>query len=323
MTAIPTAPPATGRWITRPAAGSDPGATSRHRTAGLVLAATGLVLVTGALVTNVDAAGTLGTAEVSNTLALTFATSVAGFGLAKIGIAVVLVGIVVHLWHRADALFDALPTLVTPVAGGAAPDIPTTAFGAVETTRDPPAALPIHRMARAAWLPVVGMGAMALAVGFLVGIATGNAEAGSDTFRRLSAWTQGTMFLGEGLLLSGISLLLGTILASLRQAGGEVQQSLGRQVHTLRMPVAAKGFIALMAIGMMMAIGQFVLYGVAATHASDPSAFAAWTTWLGPFRETALGLLLAGIVLALATIGRVLGFQFARIRHLTQTTHAA
>jgi len=38
-----------------------------------------------------------------------------------------------------------------------------------------------------------------------------------------------------------------------------------------------------------------------------------WSSWLGPFRELGLGLLLAGIILALATIVKALGFQFSRI----------
>ena len=118
--------------------------------------------------------------------------------------------------------------------------------------------------------------------------------------------------MGEGLVLSGISFLLGTILASLRTGGAEVQQSLDVTVKTLKMPTTAKLFVALMAMGMMLSIVQLVLYVVAA-GADSP---AAWFAWLGPLRELAFGLLLSGIVLALYTIGTVLGFQFGRIREL-------
>jgi hypothetical protein len=38
--------------------------------------------------------------------------------------------------------------------------------------------------------------------------------------------------------------------------------------------------------------------------------------WLGPAREAGLGIILSGIVLALVTIGNVLGFQFSRIKDI-------
>ena len=106
--------------------------------------------------------------------------------------------------------------------------------------------------------------------------------------------------------------MLGTILASLRSGGGEVQESLGVTVKTLKMPASAKLFVLLMMMGMMLSIVQFVLY-IVATGVDNPGT---WFTWLGPLRELSLGLLLSGIVLALYTIGTVLGFQFTRIREL-------
>jgi hypothetical protein len=136
-----------------------------------------------------------------------------------------------------------------------------------------------------------------------------------EDFRDLRAWVQGTQFLGEGMLLGGISFLLGTILAAIREGGGEVQESLGIPVQTLRMPLSAKVFVALMATGMMIMMAQFVLY-IVTTGVDDP---APWFAWLGPLRELGLGLLLAGIVLALYTIGTVLGFQFHRIRSIVET----
>lgn len=47
-------------------------------------------------------------------------------------------------------------------------------------------------------------------------------------------------FLGEALLLAGISFLLGTILAGLRQAGGEVQKAAGGPITVLAMSKTAK-----------------------------------------------------------------------------------
>lgn len=317
-----TAQPVAGttrEWIRRPAATADVRAKTSQRAAGLVLAALGATLVVIAAIANWSVAADLATAGTNaRTLAWTFAFTTTGFGVAKFGSAVILVGIIIRLWHRVNAVARALPHLRAEPAG----DVPTvrgdidTEFGAVTATDVPPGPLLIHRMARALWLPVLAMGAMAVAIGLIVGLVTANAEAGSETFLRLSAWTQGTLFLGEGLLLSGISFLLGTILAGLREGGGEVQHSLGLSVHTLKMPASAKWFVGLMMVGMMAAIAQFVLYIVAAGKAGDPADFAVWATWLGPFRETALGVLLAGITLALFSISRVLGFQFDRIKQI-------
>ena len=114
------------------------------------------------------------------------------------------------------------------------------------------------------------MGAMVLVTGLIVGLAAAAADPGSTAFRSLDAWWQGTLFLAEGLLLSGIAFLLGTILSSLRRGGGEVQASLNVPIQTPAVPKIAKAFIAVMMLGMMVAIAQFILYGVAAANAGLP-----------------------------------------------------
>ena len=163
------------------------------------------------------------------------------------------------------------------------------------------------------WAPMLAMGAMALYGGFLLSIvASGNVAADPALAVSQRAWVQGLQFLGEGLLLSGISFLLATILATLRSGGGAVQESLGLTVHTLRMPITAKLFVILMITGLMIEIVQFVGYVIVA-GLSDPAQVAAASAWLGPLREAGLGLLLSGIVLALATIARALDFQSTRI----------
>ena len=97
-----------------------------------------------------------------------------------------------------------------------------------------------------------------------------------------------------------------------------VQEALGLNVMTLRMPATAKLFIALMMAGLMAEIAQFVGYAYIATIPGSLD-YVAFSTWLGPLREFGLGLLLSGIVLALATIARALGFQFARIIQIITT----
>lgn len=310
-------------WIARPGPNADPQETTSHRAIGLGLAWVGLALVVVSAIASWGTITDVTSTATAGTLAWTFATTITGFGLAKVGIGVTLVGIILRLWHRANAVAATLPVLGR--SASAAPAEPlgdlTTAQGQAVVTDEPPKPLSIHRMASVLWLPMLVMGAMALMIGLILGVVTADAQAGSEVFRRLSAWTQGTLFLGEGLLLSGISFLLGTILAGLRRAGGEIQSSLGVRVRTLKMPGSAKAFIALMATGMMMAIAQFVFYIIAASRAADAAAFASWSAWLGPFRETALGVLLAGIVLALFTISKVLAFQFDRVTQLAQPTN--
>ena len=297
--------------LTRPANDADWRQETGHRRLGFVLAAGGLLLAMLTLIANLVAAGDV---EGSlSTLRWSFGLTTLAFGTIKIGIAVILVGILIRLWQRVDSVKASLVRLkggdgVGTVQVGAV----ETDFGAATVSRTTPQPLPIHRMARRMWLPMLAMGATALVIGTLVSFVW----AGSDTEVALGAWTQGLQFLGEALLLAGIAFLLGSILAALRAGGGSVQESLGIAVVTLKMPATAKVFVVLMMAGLMLGILQFALY---LTVAGGVANAAAWLAWLGPLRELALGLLLAGIVMALVTIGNVLGFQFSRIRQIVAT----
>ncbi len=306
--------------LTRPPAGADYRSRTRHRNVGFALAVVGVMLAVVTLIANIVAGNDLtnDAAGAATTLAWSFGLTTLGFGTIKFGIAVILIGILVRLWLRVDSVKAALPELRP---AGSSESITTgvikTAFGPAVGSATAPGPLPIHRMARTMWAPMLVMGAMALLAGTVVAFVW-SASAGSgsaDTVHSSSAWTQGLQFLGEGMLLAGISFLLGSILASLREGGGRVQESLGITVKTLKMPTTAKVFVALMMLGLMVSIAQFVLYIVAA-GAGSAESFAAWSAWLGPFRELGLGLLLAGIVMALVTIGNVLGFQFDRIKEI-------
>jgi hypothetical protein len=295
---------------------------SRARTIGLTLGFVGVAL---ALVTLIDAiaAGTLAgrTGEgttVARLLAWSFGLTTTAFGTLKVAIAVILVGILARLWLRVAAVKEALPSL-KPGSGGAAPEVGTavTPYGRATVSAEAPRPLFIHRMVRALWAPMLTMGAMAVLAGFVLSWIVAADTIGTDAAlaRSQQAWVQGLQFLGEGFLLSGISFLLGTILGSLRKGGGEVQASAGVAVKTLAMPVTAKLFVGLMALGLMVEVFQFVAYVVVATFA-DPARVATAFAWLGPVREAGLGILLSGIVLALATIAKALGFQFWRLSEI-------
>jgi len=199
----------------------------------------------------------------------------------------------------------------------------------------------IHTMANWMWLPALVMGGMAIAVAIGLGIA--QADAANDLrdgfsaarkadFETLKPLTAGTLFVGEALVLSGISFLLATILGALRWGGGEVQESVGGPVKTLKMPWSAWAFLGLMMMGVIVeavAFGSLIYVATqahdawtGATAAGIPASVEAfnrsttWATWANPLREVALGLLLGGIAFALYAISNVLGFQFTRIREL-------
>jgi hypothetical protein len=244
----------------------------------------------------------------------TFGLTTAAFGTAKLGIASVLLAIIRRITVRAESVKFALPQLKAANAGQrlATGDYDTR-FGAVAVTDRAPAPLLIHRFAGLMWLPMLAMAAMALYGGFALSLlASGNVAADPQLAGSQRAWVQGLQFLGEGLVLSGISFLLARILGAIRSSGGDVQESLGLSVHTLRMPRTAKVFIVLMMAGLMVEIAQLVGYAYVA-GLSDAGEIAVASTFLGPLREFGLGLLLSGIVLALATIARALDFQATRI----------
>jgi hypothetical protein len=303
--------------LTRPAPGLDFREPSRQRQIGIALGVVGLVLAVIAGIGNLAAAGDVADGTAGETLRWTFGLSVAGFGTVKLGIAVILVGILVRLWLRVAAVKETMP-LVKAAGDGTAAQAGTynSAWGKATATTSAPKALPIHTMARTMWFPMLAMGFMALMAGLVLALVS-SGETNPGSVASLFAWAQGTMFLGEAMLLGGIAFLLGSILAAIRDGGGEVQESVGVVVKTLKMPTPAKAFVGLMMVGMMLGIAQFVLYIFVATNASASPG--AWFAWLGPLREVSLGVLLSSIVLALYTIGSALGFQFDRMKQIIGT----
>ncbi len=307
--------------LTRPNAGSEVRAPSRHRTIGLSLAAVGLAFATVSLI-NSAVAGDLarqgGQADQVGFLgAWSFGLTTAAFGTVKLAIGLILLGIVRHIWVRIESVKGSLPGLIRSRASDAtALGEFDSEFGPATATAAAPKPLLVHRLAGVMWAPMLAMGIMLVYIGLLLSFAAaGNVAADPALAASQRAWVQGVQFLGEGLLLSGISFLLGTILGAIRSGGGEVQESLGLTVETLRMPTTAKLFLALMMLGLMVEVAQFVGYAYIASVPGSPT-YATFSTWLGPLREFGLGALLSGIVLALATIAKALGFQFARITQI-------
>lgn len=309
--------------ITSPA-GADYRLETGHRKLGLWIGAVGIVIAMIVAIIGIIAGTLVGDAgeeeTVGQLLAIDFGLNPIALATLKFGIAVILIGIIVRLFLRVDSIKAALPDLrpkvdVKPFNEGEV----ETPFGTAVVSSKAPKPLPIHRMARALWAPMLGMGAMLVAAGFVLSIVwAANVGSNPETAADASAWTQGLQFLGEALVLSGIAFLLGSILAGLREGGGYVQESLGLAVKTLRMPNTAKAFVVLMVTGVMVAMAQLVLYVITTTFDSATDV-ATWFAWLGPLREVGLGLILASIVLALVTIGNVLTMQFGRVAEICKT----
>lgn len=305
--------------LTQPPPGADYRAPSPHRRIGIVLAVVGLLVAVVSLIANIGAGQQLADGEeFGSTLAWSFGLTTTAFATIKIAIAVILVGILVRIWFRWDSMRQTLPKLQpNPTASAHTGDFDSP-YGPALATTTAPKELPIHRMARILWMPMLVMGAMLVGVGLITSLVWANNASDGASVITAAAWTQGLQFLGEAFILSGISFLLGSILGLIRRGGGEVQEGLGLTIKTLRMPGSSKAFIGLMMLGLMVGIAQFVLYIYSGTL-TDPLDIASGAAWLGPFRELSLGLLLSGIVLALATIARALGFQAWRVREILTT----
>ncbi len=276
-----------------------------------MLALVGLIVAAIAFFGNLVAAGQSG-ADQGSTLAWTFGVTTTGFAIVKTAIAVVLWGIILKIWLRADSIRASISALVGKPGADSTPlgDIDTP-HGKATVTDSPPEDLAVHKMAKKMFRPMVLMGGLAVAVGliisFVVAVDFPNTAA--------AAWMQGLQFLGEAMLLSGIAFLLGTILWAMRAAGGEIQESLGVKVYTPKMPATGKAFVGLMMLGLVLGIVQLIGYLVVAAGGVDVASNFAW---LGPLREVSLGLILSGIALALVTIGNVIAFQFWRIGSLVR-----
>ena len=294
---------------------SDPYAESVYGKTGILVGMMGMALVVVTAIANWATIGDVGeSTTVPETTLWAGGLGIAGLATIKVAVAIVLVGIILRLWVRVHSMKEAVPFLKAREAAGSV----TPSTMAVSESADVPPSLKIHRMASRMWQPMVAMGAMVVALGAILRFVAADKGAGTESFREVAAWGIGVEFLGEALLLSGISFLLATILASLRQGGSEVQAAAGAPIRVLKMPATAKAFIMLMMIGLMTGIGQFIASIVLAGRADNPASYAELAAFVGPLREFALGVLLAGVVLALVTIGNVLTFQFTRVRELAR-----
>lgn len=202
-----------------------------------------------------------------------------------------------------------------------------------------------QNLARIMALPMLAMGLMTVAGGLLAGIVSGVsfseffAPGGevADLGRAEAAVqvTGATLFLGMGFILGGITMTLVNVVRSLRDAGRDVQQSLGAQPLQLRKPLTGRLTPHIMMMGVMIEVVAFVLGLVAAFAIGgvDPAAIADPATasagdlgdigfvravgaWLPGLRLVGVAVILGSIVLTLTTIRSAIRFQGDRITEL-------
>ena len=214
----------------------------------------------------------------------------------------------------------------------------------------------MQAMASKMWIPMIAMGFMIVVVALIYGIIVSTTAADYFSFSKLTreaavagsdlakekafiestkAWLPAFKFLGIGMILSGVTFLLATILGALRVGGAGVQQALGETVRMPKLPMTAQMFPMFMMMGLMVLIAALVIGIVLAVMSSGywnhsiaselnlapegSQALGALSTissikmWLAPLKFIGMALLLSGIGLALATIVGILRWQSNRL----------
>ena len=207
------------RGIIRPSGVLRPSATVDYRSKsspvriGVVVAVVGIMVAMAAFIgslVNANLVATNGSeTDILTNNAWTFGVATVGLGTLKIGIALILLGIVRMLWVRVESVKAGLAKLVSDVPNQTeiSSSRVSTPYGTATHTERAPRPLLIHRMAFTMWAPMLLMGATVTAIGLVLSLVeAGVANGDRSDYLTLSAWAQGTEFLGEAFILSGIAV---------------------------------------------------------------------------------------------------------------------
>ena len=183
-----------------------------------------------------------------------------------------------------------------------------------------------QKLGRLMALPMLAMALMAFPAALVVGIVRSakihNQSATPDVIAQLQHVQAGLMFIGFATVFAAISFAIARILGQFRKGGGDVQEAAGRRVQTLRMPIMAKAFLALMMMAMMTILTAVALHFVFAVQIDNNPASLKLAddrmVVLEGVRRIGTAIYLFAIVLGLATIVHVLRFQAIRIRELAR-----
>jgi len=180
-----------------------------------------------------------------------------------------------------------------------------------------------QKMGRALWAPMWVMGIAGLLGGTITAMVRGSAIANGEaptTIAALNHLEPGLQFFGFMAVFTGISFAIARILGAFRTGGGQVQETAGRRVLTLKMLPTAKIFIGIMAMAMMGLVGTTIAHLIYAANTASGSVSlqdsASAAVVLEGFRRFFMGSYLFAIAFGLATITKVLRFQATRIRAL-------
>ncbi|MFQ5554251.1 MAG: hypothetical protein ACE5GC_02625 [Acidimicrobiia bacterium] len=181
-----------------------------------------------------------------------------------------------------------------------------------------------QKMGNKLWLPMFAMAIMAFPVAWILAfvrsdtIATAASPGDIEDAAQLGHLVAAFGFIGFLAVFAAISFTIARILGRFRKGGGEVQESTGSRVKTLKMPATAKLFMASMMMGMMLILLMVILHFVAASNASSWALedTERWARVLEGFRRMGVALYLFGITFGLGTIIHVLRFQSIRVREL-------
>lgn len=180
-----------------------------------------------------------------------------------------------------------------------------------------------QNIGRALWFPMWLMAVMGFTIGVILAVVRANEIVdGGDaaTILQLRHVVAGFMFIGFASVFAAISFAIARILGEFRSGGGDLQQSTGREVRTLKTPMTATVFIITMAMAMMAIVIAVILHFVFAadivnTTASLEQAEQRFIVLEG-IRRTGIAVYLISFMLGLGTIIQVLRFQAIRIREL-------
>jgi len=177
-------------------------------------------------------------------------------------------------------------------------------------------------MGQKMWLPMFAMALMGWGVGFVLAIVEADTDRTDvNALQNLGHLVPAFMFIGFFGIFSAITFAVARILGEFRKGGGEVQETGGAPVQTLKMPTTAKGMLVFMMMGMMVMAAGIITNFVAAgafvgTDPADLIDSAQFGAAASGLRRLGVVLYLTGIALGLATIIEVLRFQAIRIREV-------
>lgn len=181
-----------------------------------------------------------------------------------------------------------------------------------------------QKMGSRLWLPMFVMALMAfptaLVLSWVRAAKTASTAPDGETVATLGQLIPAIQFIGFAAVFAAISFAIARILGVFRTGGGQIQEAVGGEVRTLKMPPTARVFMLSMMMGMMAILVAVALHLVVAANITTWSAvsIATWSESLEGLRRLGVGFYLFGITFGLGTIIHVLRFQSIRIREIAQ-----